>query len=369
MLGTTGDELADAVVNDFQRVSPEERALLTRGMIHGSWDIPDAPSSFRQFIADAEAAIEAHSRETILQASETYLAIGSTWLTISLGPGALVHTYSDPAIAAVLTKTGNLLGELTARRLLETQLWNIQVVRPDGLSRGGSGYVQTLQVRLMHAKVRALLKRNPEFEGSTAIDQRQMMRTWFDFTLVSFAALEKAGFVFSPQQVTAVYDMWRLIGRLLGIAPQLLSGIKDADTAASFLREIDLGSGPPDENSRRLTRAMLDVIGVRLGSIFGLPGDVSRLLADSLCRLFHGEDLSSQLGIPENWTTALVPLFQQANRGRMCEAATDPAKRKMMIEEAQSAFSAIETAMSDRASFRKTVEILAGGAVPQVMAH
>ena len=200
-MDTLGDELADAVVMDFHRASPEERDLLTRGMVDGSRQIPDAPASFQRFIADAEAAIDECPPETLLQASETYLTVGPAWLTLSLGPGALIHTYSDPGIAAVLTKTGNLLGQITARRLLETQLWNIQVVRPGGLSRGGAGYVQTLQVRLLHAKVRAALMNNPEFEYSTAIDQRQMVRTWIDFTLVSFNALAKAGFAFSPEQM------------------------------------------------------------------------------------------------------------------------------------------------------------------------
>lgn len=365
-LDTVGDILADAVVADFHGASPEERALLIRGMVDGARHIPDAPSSFREFISDAEAAIETFPVEALQQASETYLTIGATWLTLSLGPGALVHTYSDPGIAAVLTKTGNLLGQITARRLLETQLWNIQVVRPGGLSRGGAGYVQTLQVRLLHAKVRAALRSNPAFEHSTPIDQRQMVRTWLDFTVVSFSALEKAGFTFSPQQTASVYVMWRLIGRLLGIAPQHLAQIGDADAAATLLEDIDREAGAPDENSRKLTRAMLDVIGVRLTNIFGLPRDVSRPLADSFCRLFHGEELSSRLGVQPNWTESLLPLFQAANRGRMSEAAADPSKHQMLLQKARSEFDAIEQAMSDPATFRKTVDVLASGSLPMV---
>lgn len=365
-MDTLGDELADAVIFDFQSASPEKQALLKRGLADGSWQIPDAPASFRRFIADAEAAADACSPETLLQASETYLSVGPTWLTLSLGPGALVHTYSDPGIAAVLARTGNLLGQITARRLLETQLWIIQVVRPGGLSRGGAGYVQTLQVRLLHAKVRAILMSNPEFEHSAAIDQRQMVRTWLDFTLVSFDALAKAGFAFSPQQMTSVYEMWRLLGRLLGIAPQYLARMRNAEAAATLLRQIDREAGGPDDKSRKLTRAMLDVIGARLEGVFDFPPDVSRLLADSFCRLFHGEDLSSRLDISENWTVSLLPLFQSANRGRMVEALADQARHKILLEQTRSEFEAIEKAMSDPVTFRKTVEILSGSALPMV---
>lgn len=365
-LDTTGDELADAVVADSLRASPDERALLARGMLNGSWTIPDAPLSFRRFITDAEAAISSCSSAALRQASETYLAIGPIWLTISLGPGALVHTYSDPGIAAVLARTGNLIGQAAARRLLETQLWNVQVVRPAGLLRGGSGYVQTLQVRLLHAKVRAALMKSPSFEHSTAIDQRQMVRTWLDFTLVSFTALSKAGFIFPPEHMNSVYCMWRLIGRLLGVAPQHLEQVQDAEAAAILLHEIDRAVGSPDENSRKLTRAMLDVIGVRLASVFGLPGDVARLLADTFCRLFHGEALSSQLGVAPNWTASLLPLFQDANRGRMCAAAADPTQHSLLLERARADFAEIEQAMSDPATFRRTVELLANGALPVV---
>jgi hypothetical protein len=221
-------------------------------------------------------------------------------------------------------------------------------------------------VRLLHAKVRAALVNNPEFEHSTTIDQRQMVRTWLDFTLVSFDALEKAGFAFTLQQMTSVYEMWRLIGRLLGIAPRHLALIGNAQAAAALLRDIDRVAQPPDDNSRKLTRAMLDVIGAGIAGIFGLPSDVSRLLADSFCRVFHGDELASLLNTPENWTVSLVPLFQNANRGRIAEALADQARHKMLLDQTRSDFDAIERAMSDPATFRKTTEILSRAALPTV---
>ncbi len=60
---------------------------------------------------------------------EPYAWIGPSWINIALGPGSLAHTYSDPGIAAVLMRTGNLVSQTVSRRLLETQLWKITIVQ------------------------------------------------------------------------------------------------------------------------------------------------------------------------------------------------------------------------------------------------
>lgn len=361
-----GDQLADAVVSDFAHISVEERGLLSYGLINGARSIPLAPESFRSFLADAEHSVGQFSDDAIKRNTKPYLIIGPAWMSISLGPGALVHTYLDPDIAKVLVRTKNLLGNLTARRLLETQLWTIQIARPGGLVIGGPGYISTLQVRLMHARVRASLRESGEFGSKLAIDQRELIRTWLDFTLISFRSLERAGFVFSPEVMSDVYQIWQLIGQLLGIHSNILKTVVDSASASSLLNIIDDLSGSPDENSRVLTHAMLDVIGVRLSGIFQMPREVGRLLADSFCSLFHGSEVAEKLGIEENWTKSLLPLFYQANQFRLVQCDTDSAFKSAIESETLEAFGAIEKLLQNPAEFKKTIEILSGNNTPLI---
>lgn len=365
-LVSQGDQLADAVVNDFLHLSPEERGLLNRGLINGSQSIPNAPESFRLFLANAEKSVRQFSDDAIKRNTAPYLIIGPAWMSISLGPGALVHTYLDPGIAKVLVRTKNLLGTLAARRLLETQFWTIQVSRPGGLAVGGAGYIATLQVRLMHARVRASLHGSSEFESKTPIDQRELVRTWLDFTVVSFRSLEKVGFIFSPKVMQKIYEIWQLIGQLLGINHKIIATVIDSASATSLLKIIDDLSGSPDENSRILTHVMLDVIGVRLSGIFQMPPGIGRLLADSFCSLFHGSEVAQKLGIEKNWTEALLPLFYQSNQFRLLQCDIDRAFKSKIESETLEAFKSIEKIIQNPAEFQKTIEILSENSTPRL---
>lgn len=211
-----GDPLADAAVGDYQRANPETQSLLELGMRQGLASTGSMPDSFRRLLKDSEATASVISAEEVDLAMQPYAWVGPVWLSISLGPGSLAHTYSDPGIAAVLMRTGNQLPQTVSRRLLETQFWNISVIKPGGMAIGGPGYVHTLQVRLLHARVRATLMQGgwvrPDGHPAVPIDQWQMLRTWLDFTVVPFEAFGRIGLGFGSEQTRQLYRVWRLIG-------------------------------------------------------------------------------------------------------------------------------------------------------------
>ena len=348
-----GDRLADEVVHDYQHASTETRNLLAQGMSQGETSISHAPDSFRRILLESEHAASQVSAEDLALASEPYLLMGPLWISVSLGPGSLVRTYSDPGIAAVLMSTGNLSDPGAARRLLETQIWNLRILRSGGLIPGGQGFIQTLQVRLLHARVRkTLMDRGWTANGSQVpINQAQMIRTWLDFTLVGFRALQKMGFEFSAEEQRPIYLMWRLIGVLLGIDKRILSLLQDAQSAQVLIDILDEASPAPNDQSRLLTRAMLNAVGTRLSGAFGMPEDVAILFAESLCRAIHGDLMASHLGLQANWTESLLPVYADANRYRQLRAKEDPDFRKSLFDRSLNAFDAIERNLKGGASF------------------
>jgi hypothetical protein len=54
----------------------------------------------------------------------------------------------------LLTQTGRLT-TVAPRRLAETGMWAGQATMPGGLLRGAPGYQATVQVRLLHARIRS----------------------------------------------------------------------------------------------------------------------------------------------------------------------------------------------------------------------
>jgi hypothetical protein len=351
-----GDPLADAALIDYLNATAAQRELLKQGMSQGTAAVSTIPERFRALLLDSEAAVSSMSTHEIDQAMEPYLWLGPMWTSIALGPGSLAHTYADPAIAAVLMRTGNLVGSAVSRRLLETQAWTIGVLKPGGLCVGGSGYVQTIQVRLLHARVRARLIeqgwRDSNGGPSIPMNQLQMLRTWLDFTVVPFNAFGCLGLTLTDAQTLNLYRVWRLLGRLLGIDPSLLSTITDNAAAQALLTLIDGQLSPPDENSRVLTGAMLEAIGNRLAPALGMPAPVSILLMFSLCQLFHGDQMAEQLGLQPNWTAALLPMMIDANQFRLMRLAQDPDHRAMVCQKSLETFEAIEAGRTDLTAYQ-----------------
>lgn len=354
-----GDPLADAVISDYQDASEATRHLLNQGMTQGLVSIPHAPATFRQLLHKAEKNVSDMSAEALSRARAAYWVIDPIWISLSQGPGSLVHTYSDPGIAAVLTATGRLSESGAARRLLETLIWNISILRPDGLVIGGKGYVRTLQVRLLHARIRSSLieKGWTVSGGGVPIDQWQMIRTWLDFTVVAFRSLTRVGFEFNHEQHHAILEMWQLVGRLLGIDDRVMSLLKSTQDAEGWLARMDAVAPQPTEQSKSLTRHALNAVGTRLAKAWDIPTDVAILFAESLCRLFHGETLADQLGLSPNWTAALLPAQADANRYRMWRAAQDESFKRALMERNQKGFDAIEGSLGGSAAFEQFSQV------------
>lgn len=310
------DPLADSVAEDVFNASPSDKALLLKGMKSGSDTIPGAPSSFRAFLQAAETVI-ASAPDTGL-ATQAYWLARPLWISVALGPGALIHTYSDPAIAKTLAHTGRLLDAAAARRLAETQLWNLQILRDGAWTLGGAGYVHTLQVRLLHARVRTTLKKQG-LQGDLAnssMNQQRMVRTWLGFAAIGPHALERLGIEWTQEEKTAVASLWDMVGRLLGIPDRLMDSLSQPQALPQWMAYFGHHAEPPADETLQLTSAMLNALGVRMSVLLKLPLQVSHGLMHAFARHIHGDRMADLLGVLPSEVNSLVPLFVDANRYR-----------------------------------------------------
>lgn len=309
----TADPLADAATEALLAQRDLADAL-QRGIAFGSDTVADLPTAVRQLLHDAESVPDWVDPSRLARGVDAYLSIGALWLGISLGPGSLAHTYSSPSIAQVLMTTGNLQTR-AMRRLQETANWQYHTLRPGGLARGTPGYVHTLQVRMLHARVRAnLLARGWDGASGAPINQLEMMRTWLDFTAVPFNALVKLGIEFTQDELGDLYHVWQLVAHLLGIDARFYRRVSDQASGEQMLALIDAASGEPSAASATLTEQMLISAGHRLAPMLKLPDDVAVGLMQAFCRLFHGDEMADKLGVPRSWWASMLPMFADANR-------------------------------------------------------
>lgn len=306
---STGDPMADEILG----LLPEHSAQVERGIVHGLSSLEAPPRALRAFLEEAERVPSWIESGTLERASAAYLAAGDLWINLALGPGSLVHTYSAASIARVLIGTGDLT-RIAERRLLETASWLASCVLPGGMRHGNRGYVRTLQVRLMHARVRSSLTKRGW--AGVPINQIELARTWLDFTYVPFAALRSLGIEFTPAERSDLYRFWQYVAHLLGIDERLYRPLVDDAVAARFLAVIDARLGGISDDSRALTAAMLEASAVILAQKLPFSETVMFDLVSELTRRLHGDDIADQLRVKRTRLRPVVLLFVGLNRAR-----------------------------------------------------
>ncbi|MFD3163209.1 oxygenase MpaB family protein [Herpetosiphon sp. NSE202] len=310
-----GDPLADAVIAEFGQAGSAARQALQTGLTDGLDHVKGDFPAVRAFLAAAETLPTWVDVAQLERGAQAYCSIGVLWLTLALGPGSLVHTYSAPTIADLLVQTGDL-EHMATKRIIDTGTWGMAIAIPQALQRGRLGYVHSLQVRLLHAQIRnSLLKRNWDTSKTgLPINQLEMVRTWLDFTYVPFTALARFGIDFTSAELGDLYHLWRYIGYLLGIDPTIYQSVIDQASAARLLDWVDSSMQPPNASSRRLTAAMIQAVSELVQPLINRSFKFSFALVTALTHHFHGRQLSRQLGIKRSWISAFVPLVVIANR-------------------------------------------------------
>src|SRR5260370_26343827 len=208
---------------------------------------------------------------------------------------------------------------MAPRRLAETGMWAGQATMPGGLLRGAPGYQATVQVRLLHARMRsnALKHGWDTAEWGVPISQMDVARTWLDFTLTPFQALAALGIELAQAEQNSLYQYWHYIAYLLGLEHNsFYRDVTDHDSAQELRHLLDLTIGPPDENSRALTAAMVSAQADLLASApqplmprAEFVDITSRILTRSV-----GDDRAAQLGIPVPSAPPCLAWITWANR-------------------------------------------------------
>jgi hypothetical protein len=213
---------------------------------------------------------------------------------------SLVLGYCAPAGNKPLAFSGRLK-EQANRRVGETGRFVQAVCLPGGMRRGGAGLAAAVRVRLMHAQVRRTLKRSPRWDAKawgTPICQLDMAATTLLFSQVVVEGLARLGAPLSPEEAEDLLHLWRYVGYVLGVKEELLCATLDEARALAEL--IHLTQGPPDEDSRALARALMEIPLTE-----ARPKDPARAerfvpIAYGISRFLIGDGLADALGFPRS---------------------------------------------------------------------
>jgi hypothetical protein len=304
---TTGDPLADALVADIHDGHPQVRQAVQLGIRKGLDSLVDPPDSVVAFLTDTERLPAYADSDLLDHGSTPFFTMPPAVHLISLSAGALIRVYESPSIAEVLATTGRLV-DGADRRLRETGKWVATAMLPGSLRVGQPGYVATLQVRMLHANMRRLV-RSRGFDESAygaPINQVDLARTWMDFTVTSLGAEESMGFGLTTSEAATLYRYWWLVGHLLGIDARLIEGISTNEQARRVDELLQAVTGPLIPESATLAAATLDSITSELHDALKLPESIGSKALNALARRFHGDAVADELQIESSGAAHVV---------------------------------------------------------------
>jgi hypothetical protein len=316
------DPLADAVVESFAKLPlpGAGRRMLEEALRKGIGAVSGAPEPLRALFAEVDHVPAWVDRDAIERGGELLFRAG--WFGgLALGT-SLVYGYASPGGNKPLVFSGRLT-EQAARRLLETSRFVEATCLPGGLRRYAEGFAITVKVRIMHAQVRRLILQsgrwNTEDWGVPA-NQHDMAGTSLLFSAVVLDTLRKLGFEPEPEEVHLFMQLWRYSGYLIGVHPEVLP---TSEREARRLMEIlACTMSEPDDDSRRLTRALFDAreddhIEAARGR--RLAGERQAKLVvkmgQGMIRGVLGQALADQLAVPDHRYKHLFPVVHAMVHG------------------------------------------------------
>lgn len=253
-----GDPLADAVVAAMRELPGRQgRELLERAIERGIDAVPEAPEAFRAFFAQVDDIPFWLDMDQVELGARTCRRSGMLGLYALQGL-ALMGGYLASRPGKTLVATGNLRSA-TPRRLIETASWWVDITEAGALNRFGTGFKNTIRVRVMHAQVRAAMRRRPDWDYAAwdlPVNQVQTVGTLTLFSLAFLVGTHALGVRHTTREREAVVHLWRYVGHLQGIVPELLP-TTEADTWRVFWLEA-VTEFIPDEDSLRLARSLAE---------------------------------------------------------------------------------------------------------------
>jgi hypothetical protein len=306
------DPVADAVVEAIEAMPAGAGwALFRRAAQTGIASTPDAPEAMRALFAQVERVPVWVDWETLDRGGAVLMRAGPLGGMV-LGLKSLVLGYSSPGGNKPLILSGRL-EEQAGRRLSETARFVQATIAPGGMRPHAPGWQLALNVRLIHAQVRRMILRSGRWDQAAwgaPINQHDELGTSLLFSVIVLEGLRQLGVRITAADSDAYVQLWRWSGWLMGIDLDLLPATEAEGRRLGAM--IAATQGEPDEDSRRLTRALLGSP-VRDAKSSHERTNARRMTTFSaaMCRSLLGDTTADQLGVSQTSWRYMVPLARR----------------------------------------------------------
>ena len=289
-----GDELADAVVETlFAENQMHHFNTLMRWFGRSGQPIPDGLPRVAHDYLEATSVPPDWVDWDRMETARMFFIDNNVHISTALSFASMPACYVVPHVAKLLSATHAL--DHPSNRMAATGQFTVYLMRPDAFEAGGAFVPAAQKVRLLHASIRHLLRREGAWDESTwgvPICQEDMIGGQMMFSLQVLDALHRLGVHVTEEGADAYYYAWQVVGAMLGV---------DRDASPADLTEArdfsDLYMtkymGPSPEGTA-LTRSLIDLYEEVV------PGTLLDPVVPALIRYLIGDTAADWLAVPRS---------------------------------------------------------------------
>ena len=296
-----GDPTLDPVMEEVSFLRSQDLTRFIRaGILREDGGLNGAPQALRDFFELVDTETPPWLDHEAFHPAVRVFNLNVTNMLIAFVCGVLIEGLAT-LISKSFKATGRVLDERTARRrLMQNNRQFMEVFYPGGLERDGDGFMLSLRVRFVHARVRHLLEQSGLWDRERHGAPISAAHLGFALTVFSMRLLEYSALVgtdFSKEEQASVMDVWRYTGYVMGV-PQAIIYANEEEARRIF--EIAyLCEPPPDEDSATMANALIGAIPLTANIEDPHEARTVLKLAYRISRALIGNDLADALKYPK----------------------------------------------------------------------
>ena len=309
-----GDPLADAMMEDLSSLPrPEQTLLFQAALQEQDWDsLADAPSSAKEFFADAEKVPEWVDFDAFIPGIRMFHRNSHLILGAFVG-GTLVEGFSTN-ISKAFFISGKVRDQ-GVRRLRQNNRHMIEVFMPGGLTRDGDGWKLSVRIRLVHAQLRRLLGGSDDWDHEAW--GLPISSAHLGYAITSFSArlldhMKRLGAVYSDEERRSFMSIWRYTGHVMGIPSSIL--FRDEEDARHLRRIGSMCEPPPSPESIVMANALINSAPLVIGTTDPAERRKMASFVFKVSRALIGNTLADQLMYPPARNLGTLFAFRMGER-------------------------------------------------------
>lgn len=300
-----GDPTADEAIASLEGADPEAvHRFIEAGMERDREALARAPAALREFF-DAFEPPDWFDPAAAIPGCRAFHA----WSDLFI-PAFFVVTVQNAAtlISKAFYRTGRVTTEHGLRRIRQNTRHFIEIMLPGALDREGEGWKLSVRIRLVHARVRRLLRESGDWDETdfgVPLSAAHLGLASANFSATMLRQAERLGARLDEAERSGFMQIWRYASHLIGTPDELLFEGDEARTR-EFQRVATGLEPPPGEESaviaNALVRALPEV--ARMTE----PREKQAFVANAyrVSRALLGRDLADRLEFPRAPTLGLL---------------------------------------------------------------